>query len=351
MSNRPYGGNYNQFKYWINNDCGGMVNVDSADVIKTPRNIYGNSFDGSNDLNQVIQPLYGGTGLSLYAIGDLLVATATNILSKISAVAAGNAFISNGVGVLPSWGKINLTQTVSGILPIANGGTNSSTTLQNNRVIVSSAGALVETSALTNGQILIGRTGLAPVAATITAGFGITVSNNSGSITIATTSAPLNVFNHVTTYTLYTSISGTTLNLTPLTTSFDTSKVNQDVVIRVMLNYEAGNDAVFIIRVDGVEVGSSPAAGTRNVGIASLAYDADNVSTMANCFIQYRHTVAAIGTHSLTVHAKIATSNPTSFALNGVIGNNDAVNYERAASNVSIDYVVSASISGGGQGI
>ena len=37
----------------------------------------------------------------------------------------------------------------------------------------------------TNGQLLIGSTGVNPVAATITAGSNITVTNGAGSITIA----------------------------------------------------------------------------------------------------------------------------------------------------------------------
>jgi len=47
------------------------------------------------------------------------------------------------------------------------------------------AGLLTTTAAPTNGQILIGSTGAAPVAATLTAGTGITVTNTAGAITIA----------------------------------------------------------------------------------------------------------------------------------------------------------------------
>jgi hypothetical protein len=42
-------------------------------------------------------------------------------------VATGNALISGGVGVAPSYGKIGLTTHVTGVLPVANGGTNAST--------------------------------------------------------------------------------------------------------------------------------------------------------------------------------------------------------------------------------
>jgi len=49
------------------------------------------------------------------------------------------------------------------------------------------AGALVEAAALTNGQLLIGSTGAAPAAASITAGTGIQVTNGAGTITVANT--------------------------------------------------------------------------------------------------------------------------------------------------------------------
>lgn len=69
----------------------------------------------------------GGTGQSSYAIGDLLYASTTTALSKLADVATGNALISGGVGVAPSWGKIGLTTHISGTLAIANGGTGSTT--------------------------------------------------------------------------------------------------------------------------------------------------------------------------------------------------------------------------------
>lgn len=65
----------------------------------------------------------GGTGFTSYAVGDLLYASTTTALSKLADVATGNALISGGVGVAPSWGKIGLTTHVSGTLPVANGGT------------------------------------------------------------------------------------------------------------------------------------------------------------------------------------------------------------------------------------
>lgn len=74
-----------------------------------------------------IDATHGGTAQTVYVIGDLLQANSTTTLSRLAAVATGNALISGGVGTVSSWGKIGLTTHVSGILPIANGGTGSAT--------------------------------------------------------------------------------------------------------------------------------------------------------------------------------------------------------------------------------
>ena len=74
--------------------------------------------------NAAVTGAQGGTGNATYAVGDLLQASATSTLTRLAAVATGNALISGGVTTASSWGKIGLTTHVSGILPAANGGTN-----------------------------------------------------------------------------------------------------------------------------------------------------------------------------------------------------------------------------------
>lgn len=61
--------------------------------------------------------------LTTFAIGDILYASDLITLARLAAVASGNALISGGVNLPPSWGKIGLTTHVEGILPVANGGT------------------------------------------------------------------------------------------------------------------------------------------------------------------------------------------------------------------------------------
>lgn len=77
-------------------------------------------------LGTTITVAEGGTGVVSYTIGDLVYASGTTTLSKLAGVATGNVLISGGVGTAPSWGKVALTTHISGVLPVANGGTNAS---------------------------------------------------------------------------------------------------------------------------------------------------------------------------------------------------------------------------------
>jgi hypothetical protein len=98
---------------------------------------------------KVVPATAGGTGQTSYAVGDLLYADTTTTLAKLADVATGNALISGGVGVAPSWGKIGLTTHVSGVLPVANGGTNASSasiTAFNNITGYTASGATGTTS-------------------------------------------------------------------------------------------------------------------------------------------------------------------------------------------------------------
>ena len=83
---------------------------------------------GTNSLYWGLGPATpSATALSGGSAGDLVFQSATSVSAFIADVATGNALISGGVGVAPSYGKIGLTTHVSGTLPIANGGTNTTT--------------------------------------------------------------------------------------------------------------------------------------------------------------------------------------------------------------------------------
>jgi hypothetical protein len=123
----------------------------------------------ASSLTGVLPVANGGTNISSYTIGDLLYADGTTSLAKLADIATGNVLLSGGVGAAPSYGKVGLTTHVSGTLPITNGGTGI-------------------TSTPTDGQLLIGSTSGAGYAlGTLTASTGISVTNGAGSITIANT--------------------------------------------------------------------------------------------------------------------------------------------------------------------
>jgi hypothetical protein len=89
----------------------------------------------------------GGTGISSYAIGDIIYASGSTTLAKLTAVATGNVLISGGVTTAPSWGKVGLATHVSGTLPLANGGTG---TVDGS---ITGTGALTYTAGGTNTNI------------------------------------------------------------------------------------------------------------------------------------------------------------------------------------------------------
>lgn len=75
---------------------------------------------GSYTISGIASIAQGGTGIASYTIGDLLYASGATTLSKLEDVATGNAIISGGIGVAPTWGKIGLTTHISGNLPVGN---------------------------------------------------------------------------------------------------------------------------------------------------------------------------------------------------------------------------------------
>lgn len=93
----------------------------------------------------------GGTNIATYAVGDILYASGTGTLASLIAAAAGNVLIS---GTTPSWGKVGLTTHVSGTLPVANGGTNATATPTAGAIAYGTGSAYAFTAVGTVGQVL-----------------------------------------------------------------------------------------------------------------------------------------------------------------------------------------------------
>jgi hypothetical protein len=160
---------------WNGTPIGVLYGGTGATTASSARTNLGAAASGANSditsLTGLTTPLAeteGGTGYGSYTTGDILYASSSTTLARLNDVATGNALISGGVGVAPSWGKIGLTTHVSGTLGTANGGTGLTS--------FTSGGALyaTSTSVLTTGTL--------PVAS---GGTGTTTSTGTGSVVLS----------------------------------------------------------------------------------------------------------------------------------------------------------------------
>lgn len=126
-----------------------------------------------NGTGYTLATLTDGTGINITEGAGTITVANTGVLSLTGTANEVEVSASTGnitIG-LPDDVTVTNTLTVSGLT--ANGA-----------LYAGAAGLVSSTPALTDGQILIGDTGSAPVAGTITGGSGITVTNGAGSITI-----------------------------------------------------------------------------------------------------------------------------------------------------------------------
>lgn len=83
---------------------------------------------------------------------------------------------------MPTGNSVNANSV--GLARYDGAGTWSGVTLTQNAVLIGGASNDITSLVLTDGQLAIGSTGLSPVAATLTAGTGVTITNGAGAITI-----------------------------------------------------------------------------------------------------------------------------------------------------------------------
>ena len=95
----------------------------------------------------------------------------------------------NGTSAVAVAQYVNLTADVTDTLPVENGGTERNTLTQHTVLVGNGTAAVQMIGPLTNGQLLIGDATNAPVAATLTAGANVTITNAAGAITIAAASS------------------------------------------------------------------------------------------------------------------------------------------------------------------
>jgi len=205
---------------------------------------------------KIVPATAGGTGQTSYAVGDLLYANTTTTLAKLPDVATGNALISGGVGVAPSYGKIGLTTHVSGVLPVANGGTNASAasiTAFNNITGYTASGAtgttstnlVFSTSPSITTPTLVGDVTLSTGNLVVSNGKGIDFSATPGT----GTSELLADYEEGT---FSPTISSGITGITYSTQNGSYTKVGRLVTFSLRLELSAGTAAATIVRIGGL---------------------------------------------------------------------------------------------------
>ena len=153
-------------------------------------------------------PLRSSSGLSVatgtgYDVAGTSVLTATTLgsgvvnssLTSVGTIGTGTwqgtvigaAYGGTGQDFSASSGAISVASGTfsAGTLSVGNGGTGATTLTDGGILLGSGTAAITATAQPTDGQLLIGATGSDPSLATLTAGDGVTITNASGSITIA----------------------------------------------------------------------------------------------------------------------------------------------------------------------
>jgi len=143
------------------------------------------SYSGGTWNGSAIGAIYGGTGQTAVATGDLLYGSGTNTWSRLSA--GTNGYVLTLSGGVPTWAA-----STGGVTSFSGGSTGLTPSTATTGAI-SLAGTLGVgyggtgvTTTPSNGALLIGN-GTGYTSATLTAGTNITITNSSGGISIAAT--------------------------------------------------------------------------------------------------------------------------------------------------------------------
>ena len=160
------------------------------------------------------------------ALGDLIYGSATNTLSTLPINTSATRYLANTGSLsnnIPQWDVINLTNGVTGVLPIANGGTNANSFTVPDGTVYFDGTRLVTTATGSGTQVLTSNgPGVAPTYQSISAAGGVTSVNAGTNINITgTATAPIvNVINNPTFSGLVTGNGGlTVIGTTAINTS------------------------------------------------------------------------------------------------------------------------------------
>jgi hypothetical protein len=134
----------------------------------------------------------GGSGANLTASNGGIVYSTASAMAILAGTATANQVLLSGSSTTPAWSSATYpaSTTINQLLYSSSSNVIGGVSAVNSGALVStSAGVPTWIGSLTNGQLAIGSTGATPVAAAISAGTNISVTNGAGTITIAATGA------------------------------------------------------------------------------------------------------------------------------------------------------------------
>lgn len=147
----------------------------------TTRNLTVPNADGTIALTGAA---YGGTGQSAVAQGDLLYGSSTDTWGRLAKSSTATRYLANtGVGNSPAWAQVDMTNGVTGTLPVANGGTGAATFTNNRLLTGNGTSAIVDESALTFDGTTLTLTGNASQSVTGSYGTAQSFYNQTGTLT------------------------------------------------------------------------------------------------------------------------------------------------------------------------
>lgn len=132
---------------------------------------------------------YGGTGASSFTSHGVIIGQNVSTLTSTSAGTANQILQSQGASADPTWSTATYPATTTASQILYSSATNvvgQITTANSSALTTNASGVPSFVGPMTNGQLIIGSTGAQPVAAALTAGAGITITNTAGGITVST---------------------------------------------------------------------------------------------------------------------------------------------------------------------
>ena len=269
---------------------------------------------------------------------------------NLSALTASQPVLTDSSKNLSS-GQINLTSNVTGILPIANGGTNSNTALTNGNIIVSSAGKLIEGTSSSNPTFSnVTLTSLAPVLPVLTNSSNTLVSGQISLANSVTNVLPIanggtNSSTALTNGNIIVSSAGKliegTSSATPSFTGITVSGLtaSQPVVTNAskglasgQINLASSSFVSGILPIANGGTNSSSALANGNLMISSGGQIIEGTSSSNPSFSGITLTGLAVGLSS----ALVGLNGSTQAILTGITGTANQVNVTNSSGNINL---------------